>query len=199
MPSLVEAVVRIDAYAGDFCCHHADSGDCDGERCPGCYGVNGDTDCVLLQGLSKVQSLVLISDTRMFIFRRDLKCCPIFSNLKTLSLNEYWCVPDDFSALTCILEHSPVLEKLTLQLFCEGPKSNVQMKGSPDPTERSNVISEHLKVVEVKCEVVDDRVLDVLKFLNKLGICCNSQKLLKLHGPPKHNASRPIQGGICYT
>jgi hypothetical protein len=36
-----------------------------------------------------------------------------------LSLNEYWCVPDDFSALTCILEHSPVLEKLTLQLFCE--------------------------------------------------------------------------------
>lgn len=45
------------------------------------------------------------------------------------------------------------------------------MKGSPDPTERSNTISEHLKVVEVKCEVVDDRVLNVLKFLNKLGIC----------------------------
>ena len=45
------------------------------------------------------------------------------------------------------------------------------MKGSPDPTERSNVISEHLKTVEVKCEVVDDEVLNVLKFLNKLGIC----------------------------
>ena len=45
------------------------------------------------------------------------------------------------------------------------------MKGSPDPKERSNAISEHLKVVEVKCEVVDDKVLNVLKFLNKLGIC----------------------------
>jgi len=99
-----------------------------------------------------------------------LKCCPIFSNLKALSLNEYWCVPDDFSALTCILEHSPVLEKLTLQLFCEGPKSNVHMKGSPDPKERSNAISEHLKVVEVKCEVVDDRVINILKFLNKLAM-----------------------------
>ncbi|KAG2556506.1 hypothetical protein PVAP13_8NG081000 [Panicum virgatum] len=170
MPSLVEAVVRIDGMDGDFC-HHADSGDCEDKDCPGCYGVDGDTGCVLLQSLSEAQSLVLISDTKMFIFRRDLKCCPIFSNLKALSLNEYWCVPDDFSALTCILEHSPVLEKLTLQLFSKGPKSNVQMKGSPDPTERSNVISEHLKTVEIKCEVVDAKVLNVLKFLNKLGIC----------------------------
>jgi len=170
MPSLVEAVVRIDGMDGDFC-HHADSGDCEDKDCPSCYGVDGDTGCVLLQGLSEAQSLVLISDTKTFIFRRDLKCCPIFSNLKALSLNEYWCVPDDFNALTCILEHSPVLEKLTLQLFCEGPKSNVQMKGSPDPTERSNVISELLKTVEVKCEVVDYKVLNVLKFLNKLGIC----------------------------
>ncbi|KAG2560904.1 hypothetical protein PVAP13_8KG096500 [Panicum virgatum] len=169
MPSLVEAVVRI-GRPDDFC-HLADSGNCEDEHCPGCYGADGDTGCVLLQGLSEAQSLVLISDTKMFIFRRDLKCCPIFSNLKTLLLNEYWCVPDDFSALTCILEHSPVLEKLTLQLFCEGPKSNVHMKGSPDPKERSNAISEHLKVVEVKCEVVDDRVINILKFLNKLAIC----------------------------
>ena len=45
------------------------------------------------------------------------------------------------------------------------------MKGSPDTMERSNVISEHLKIVEVKCEVVDEKVLNVLEFLSKLGIC----------------------------
>jgi hypothetical protein len=43
----------------------------------------------------------------------------MFSNLKTLLLNDYWCTPDDFSALACILEHSPVLVKLTLELFSE--------------------------------------------------------------------------------
>ncbi|XP_044361689.1 F-box/LRR-repeat protein At3g26922-like [Triticum aestivum] len=41
--------------------------------------------------------------------------CPTFSKLKSLSLNE-WCVADDLSALICILEHSPLLENLTLQL-----------------------------------------------------------------------------------
>ena len=61
------------------------------------------------------------------IFRRDLKCCPMFSNLKTLSLNEYWCMPGEFSSLTCILEHSPVLEKLTLQLFCKVHFLDIQL------------------------------------------------------------------------
>jgi hypothetical protein len=44
------------------------------------------------------------------------------------------------------------------------------MKGFPDPTERSAAMSEHLKIVEIKCEAVDFRVLDVLKFLSKLSI-----------------------------
>ena len=39
--------------------------------------------------------------------------------LKTLVLNEYWCVPDDANLLLRILEHSPVLEELTLELFSE--------------------------------------------------------------------------------
>ncbi|CAM0146252.1 unnamed protein product [Urochloa decumbens] len=168
MPSLVDAVVEIDANDCDHC-HHYDLGDSEDEECP-CYGVHGDTDCVLLQGLSEARSLVLMSQDRMFIFRRDLKCCPVFSNLKTLLLNQYWCVPASFSALTCILEHSPVLEVLSLQLFCMGSKSKVHMKGSPDPTQRSSAIPEHLNLVEVKCDVVDDRVLILLEFLNKLGI-----------------------------
>nr|XP_025877193.1 F-box/LRR-repeat protein At3g58900 [Oryza sativa Japonica Group] len=52
-----------------------------------------------------------------FIFKRDLEWCPTFTKLKTLLLNEYWCVPDDFSALSCILEHALVLENLILQIY----------------------------------------------------------------------------------
>jgi hypothetical protein len=52
------------------------------------------------------------------------------------------------------------------------------MEGIPAPTERSAAMSENLKMVEVKCEVVDGKVQDVLKFLsNKLGI----RKLLHHH------------------
>ncbi|TVU26104.1 hypothetical protein EJB05_28636, partial [Eragrostis curvula] len=178
MPSLVEAFVVVEAFVNIFDCNkiidscdNAYSGDCSNEDCFACYGIDGDTNnCVLLQGLSEAQNLSLISDIKMFIFRRDLKQRPIFGNLKTLLLNEYWCVPADFSALAYMLEHSPILEKLTLQLFCKGPKSKVEMKGVPDPTGKSAAMSEQLKIVEVKCEVVDDRVLDVLKFLDKLGI-----------------------------
>jgi len=36
--------------------------------------------------------------------------------------------------------------------------------------ERSVGISEHLKIVEVKCEVIDERVLKVLQFLCKFSI-----------------------------
>lgn len=49
------------------------------------------------------------------IFNRDLRWCPTFSKLKTLLLND-WCVVIDLHALVCILKHSPILEKLTIQL-----------------------------------------------------------------------------------
>ncbi len=52
-----------------------------------------------------------------FILKRDLKWCPTFTKLKTLLLNEYWCVPDDFSALSCILQRAPVLGNLILQIY----------------------------------------------------------------------------------
>ncbi|TVU26430.1 hypothetical protein EJB05_28977, partial [Eragrostis curvula] len=98
-----------------------------------------------------------------FIFKMDLRLCPIFSNLKTLLLSDYFCVALDLDVISCILKHSPVLEKLTLELFSKRPKHEMEMKGSYGPEQRSNAISEHLKVVEVKCEVVDRRVLKVLK------------------------------------
>ncbi|CAN6340594.1 unnamed protein product [Urochloa humidicola] len=174
MLSLVEAVVQINS-TNDTCECEGDDyyyfGNCSSEECDGCYGVADDTDnCVLLQSLSQAKKLVLLADIEMIIFRRDLKWCPIFSNLKTLELNEYWCVPGDLSALACILQHSPVLENLTLQQFCMGPKSKVYIKGSPDPTKRSTAISEHLKIVEIKCEVLDEEIQNVLEFLSKLNI-----------------------------
>ncbi|KAK3118513.1 hypothetical protein QOZ80_9BG0700610 [Eleusine coracana subsp. coracana] len=170
MPSLMEAFITLCDSNRDYC-ESTYSGDCEDDSCFACYEIPSDTEnCVLLQGLSEARNLALMADVEIFIFRRDLKSCPTFGSLKYLLLNEYWCVPADFSALAYMLEHSPILEKLTLQLFSEGPKFKVKMRGILDPTERSAAISEHLKIVEVKCEVVDGRVLDVLKFLSKLGI-----------------------------
>ncbi|TVU26426.1 hypothetical protein EJB05_28973, partial [Eragrostis curvula] len=105
-----------------------------------------------------------------FIFKTDLRWCPTFSMLKTLLLNDYWCVIDDHRALACILEHSPVLEKLTLQLFSKGPDHKMEMKGTISSTKRSSAISEHLKIVEIKCKLVDRRVSKVLKFLRTFNI-----------------------------
>lgn len=50
------------------------------------------------------------------------------------------------------------------------PKYVEEMKGSPDPEDLSAAISDFLQIIEVKCEVVDEVVLNVLKFLRKLGI-----------------------------
>ncbi|CAL4993761.1 unnamed protein product [Urochloa decumbens] len=116
MPSLVEAFVKIDGECTD-CCKGANYETCDCKTCDSSDSMaDGGSNCVLLKGVSEAKNLALISKSKMFIFRRDLRWCPMFQKLKTLLLNEYWCVPDDFRALTCILEHSPVLEKLTLQL-----------------------------------------------------------------------------------
>jgi hypothetical protein len=40
----------------------------------------------------------------------------MFSNLKTLLLSE-WCVVPDFSGLIYFLQHSPIMEKLTLEIL----------------------------------------------------------------------------------
>uniref|UniRef100_A0A453N109 Uncharacterized protein n=3 Tax=Aegilops tauschii subsp. strangulata TaxID=200361 RepID=A0A453N109_AEGTS len=67
-------------------------------------------------------------------------------------------------------KNSPVLEKLTLQLFSKGPTHKVEMKGSYSRMEGPSAISEHLNIVEVKCNVVDEKILKVLKFLSAFNI-----------------------------
>ncbi|KAJ1253768.1 hypothetical protein BS78_K191500 [Paspalum vaginatum] len=151
------------------CCNGANYETCDCESCDVSDNMD-DWNCRLLEGLSDAKHLALISKPKMFIFKRDLRFCPMFQKLKTLLLNDYWCVPDDFGALGCMLEHSPVLEKLTLQLCteCMGPKVEMELRVSS--TMRSAAISKHLKKVELKCNAVDDRVLKILKFLCTFNI-----------------------------
>lgn len=51
------------------------------------------------------------------ILRRESMSCPTFSNLKTLALGE-WCISSgaEFFILILLLQHSPNLEKLFLEL-----------------------------------------------------------------------------------
>jgi hypothetical protein len=52
----------------------------------------------------------------------------------------------------------------------QGPNHNVEMKASYRPMEGPSAISEHLKIVEVKCNTVDERILEVLKLLRAFNI-----------------------------
>ncbi|XBI06971.1 hypothetical protein VPH35_134933 [Triticum aestivum] len=173
-PLLETAFVRLGCDYKDTCHNYEDGLFCGANdaSCRNCLAYNdGMSKTVLLGALYNAKHLELISTSEMFIFARDLKWCPIFNKLKTLLLNDYWCVAPDFDALTCILKHSPVLEKLTLQLVSEGQQAHrVEMKGSYSSMERSTVISEHLKLMSVKYNVVDDRVLQLLKFMCTFNI-----------------------------
>ncbi|TVU06086.1 hypothetical protein EJB05_49278, partial [Eragrostis curvula] len=51
-----------------------------------------------------------------------------------------------------------------------GPKHKMEMKGTFSSRKRSTAISGHLEIVEIKCEVVDERVFKVLKFLCTFNI-----------------------------
>ncbi|KAG0518382.1 hypothetical protein BDA96_09G170600, partial [Sorghum bicolor] len=147
MPLLVKSYVVIYAVCKD-CCSHSNYGDCGDESCRGC--IRGDSASVILHGISQAKSLMLLAYTDKFIFRRDLKLCPTFSRLKSLSLNQNWCVPDEHP-LACILEHSPVLEDLILCLYFELPKVNVEIKRRFNPKELPPTISSHLKHVVIIC------------------------------------------------
>ncbi|OEL22302.1 hypothetical protein BAE44_0016681 [Dichanthelium oligosanthes] len=170
MPSLQKAFVRVthdnipDGY----------SWGCDYEDCYSCSGIvhdNSSSMCALLEGLSEAENLALIAESK-FVFEKDLKQCPTFSKLKTLVLDDSWCVSPEFSALTCILKHSPVLEKLTLQLFLlQGPQHKIEMIGRCSSMFRSVAVSEHLKAIEIKCQVVDEEIHKVSKFLCSFNIC----------------------------
>ncbi|XP_052160348.1 putative F-box protein At1g49610 [Oryza glaberrima] len=166
MPSLASAFIRFGEHCADSCdCYYY------GEFGPDYTGCHHSTvkgnGTVLLNGLSDAIQLELISGAGVFIFRRDFRCCPTFNKLKTLLLNE-WCMAADSSALIYFLQHSPVLEKLTLQLR-KSPRTMVK-RGSMNKNQNEKfLVSKHLKLVEIKyCE--DEMVQQVLHVLSACGI-----------------------------
>ncbi|TVU18824.1 hypothetical protein EJB05_34939, partial [Eragrostis curvula] len=164
MPSLESAIVSLNYGWEDHC-------DCDEDSCDGCryYYIPDDdgTSCVLLNGLSEATHLQLSSYPDVFVFCRDVKRCPKFTNLKTLVLSD-WCLAADLNALICFLQHSPTLEKLTLQLSGV-PECSMEQEGSYKLLEPS-YISHHLKMMVIKCEEVDGRVHKIIKTLSEYGI-----------------------------
>ncbi|TVT97296.1 hypothetical protein EJB05_57458 [Eragrostis curvula] len=89
---------------------------------------------------------------------------------------------EDFSCAACygleekdtscvLLQGLSSAENLTLTAQSQmGPKHNVHIKGSRDPKETPAARLQHLKIVEVKCKLVDENVLNVLKFLDKCNM-----------------------------
>ncbi|XP_052135647.1 F-box/FBD/LRR-repeat protein At5g56420-like [Oryza glaberrima] len=172
MPSLLQAIVRFDDACEDKCQKSVSGGcdDDDDDYCFGCadevvagYGTNG----MCLQGLSEATHLELSADPAVYVFRRDLKWCPTFAKLKTLLLDE-WCVVGDLSALICFLQHSPILEKLTIQLQ-KAPTCLMDSEGQYNTSELP-FVSNHLKIVEIECKEVNTWVWKILKTLTTYGI-----------------------------
>ncbi|KAL6868158.1 hypothetical protein ACP4OV_015003 [Aristida adscensionis] len=128
---------------------------------------------VLLGGLSSATHLELKASPVMVTFKRDLRCCPTFSQLKTLVLND-WCLVD-LHTLPYFLQHTPILEKLVLELS-KKLKSPVEIQGT-DLMERPLTLRQ-LNIVEVKCQIIDERVHNILEIL-----CSWSIDLKKINVP----------------
>uniref|UniRef100_A0ACD5Z4Y1 Uncharacterized protein n=1 Tax=Avena sativa TaxID=4498 RepID=A0ACD5Z4Y1_AVESA len=134
---------------------------------------------VVFEGVSSATNLELITPYyQNSVFKMDLKWCPMFSKLKTLLLNE-WCMASNFTGLVYFLQHSPILEMLTLQLdipkyeeyhlikIIESCNSREQGYNSRD----QSLLSNHLKVVKIICGKKEDvKVQHILKILCTHGV-----------------------------
>ncbi|KAM0870016.1 hypothetical protein ACQ4PT_040300 [Festuca glaucescens] len=160
MPALETASVNLGHVYEEYC-DICDNGGLELEECEcGMIVIYWDDDndrkrdfSVFLGGLSSATCLELIASPEMVTFRRDLRCCPTFNKLRSLLLND-WCLVADYQILLYFLHHTPVLEKLTLQLSKE-PKSGMELEGSSS-MEQSLTLRQ-LKIVEVKCHIIDER------------------------------------------
>ncbi|CAN6340821.1 unnamed protein product [Urochloa humidicola] len=146
----------------DHCKHcKCKDGPCWIKRGYGCrnrFGVDeilgGDN---VLHSLSNATSLELLADAGEVILNRELKTCPVFSNLKTLSLGE-WSMAAHFGPLISFLQHSPNLERLFLELkLYDDDDSEEEMEDSTRLVGRSFSCA-HLKMVKVKCSERETRV-----------------------------------------
>uniref|UniRef100_A0ACD5VF27 Uncharacterized protein n=1 Tax=Avena sativa TaxID=4498 RepID=A0ACD5VF27_AVESA len=181
LPRLARAVAMLSDDCSDHCSQDRFDG-CSGaesEACGGCYYYYGDpgdpeygarcdrNNSIFLKGLSEATYLELSADSDVIVFNRDLRWCPTFTKLKTLLLND-WCLAADHNALICFLQHSPILEKLTIQLS-KVPPYVMETEGIYKPVGHS-VASDCLKMVEIRCADVDNRVHKILNTLTNYGI-----------------------------
>ncbi|KAI5008682.1 hypothetical protein ZWY2020_009730 [Hordeum vulgare] len=121
----------------------------------------------MLESLSTATSLELLTDAGEVVLSRELKRCPTFSNLKTLSLGE-WCMAADFDALIFLLQHSPNIKKLFLQL-----KLNFGMRKALETGikfDRRSFTCKDLRMVKIKCSKDDGRVHTLAHMFNANGI-----------------------------
>ncbi|CAN6374826.1 unnamed protein product [Urochloa humidicola] len=172
MPLLVSATIKVTGSCYGDCSNNI-YGDCGDHSCPGCYSSaeGADDACgesMLLKGLSEVKDLELSVHSNVFIVNRDLKFGPTFYKLKTLFLSD-WCPNDaaDLNLLTYFLQHSPILEKLMLQLskVPEGVKTKSSSKGL-----KLSFTCSHLKIVDIKCGEFDGRLQEILDILSAYAI-----------------------------
>ncbi|PNT66618.1 hypothetical protein BRADI_3g14891v3 [Brachypodium distachyon] len=125
------------------------NGDYCGSNAITVFGGNG-----ILRSLSNVRTMELLAHRGEVLLRSQLRKCPLFKNLKTLSLGE-WCIGPDFDALSTILEHSPNLERLYLCL-----DKAYKSRGEINPSGRPFTCN-HLKMVDIIC-LTDDTMGDKL-------------------------------------
>ncbi|TVU46295.1 hypothetical protein EJB05_05821, partial [Eragrostis curvula] len=161
-PSLAKAFVRL-----DHCCYDnfwRKRGDDKHPECKCSFDV-------FFHALSNVRCMELSAPPDLFDFNRDIMPCPEFSKLKTLLLID-WFVADGLSALPWFLQHSPILERLTLEFSSEAQKSSEGIKRSCKVLEQS-IASKHLKTVEIRCKEEGhgmSLVLPILKILKAFGV-----------------------------
>uniref|UniRef100_A0ACD5THV1 Uncharacterized protein n=2 Tax=Avena sativa TaxID=4498 RepID=A0ACD5THV1_AVESA len=177
MPLLVTAFVEFDAdwyereYPYDHCLNSGYYGGCGDWDCLACCHINSEgDDCVLLDGLCGATSLTLISTPKMIICTRDFKWRRIFSNLKTLYLSE-WCLAADSGGLVYFLQHSPILEKLTVGLsFFKYGRQPIGGKDESYKPRKQFLISKNLKEVEIKHRRNDEKIHQIVMILVSLGV-----------------------------
>uniref|UniRef100_A0A0A9D7K9 FBD domain-containing protein n=1 Tax=Arundo donax TaxID=35708 RepID=A0A0A9D7K9_ARUDO len=177
MPSLVSASIRHgDLHHEDRCKSRFEIGGCADVSCQGCVHSKGDGNkSVLLASLSHALHLKLTSDEGMFIFRRYLTLRPVFSKLKTLVLDD-WCMVANLHALIFFLQHSPLLEKLTLKLSTDH-EDTVAKEAKYEWTEQAFAFK-HL-TVEVKCYEFSERIKKNLEVLVSCGVPPGQIKILR--------------------
>ena len=123
--------------------------------------------------VSKVEDLAA---QWLLVCARWLLCISLYPWTLTRSREAHsstWPRGSDFINAQCLHSRIITYQLILLKCFCsvQMPQPKVEMKLCVSSTKRSAAISEYLKKVELKCEVVDDSVLKVLKFLSTYNIC----------------------------